>query len=166
MVLIRAPGVPSVNRIVNQIVAAVAVGFFGLVGMSMSASQAQAQNLDLKPEQLTFRYQQYDGETSLGCVEYLANPDSQDWDVKCADATGAVVKHYVVHLWVTVYHRTVEPKTSYEVLYWITDFSRATPVGAGTTVWFHVRDESQLSGIDVSQSVEDDTAGLYLSIKL
>ena len=134
--------------------------------LGLSAPQAHAQNVDLQPGQLTFRYEQFDGGSSLSCEKYLADAASQDWDVKCSDETGKVVKSYLVHLWVTVYRRDFEPRTSYEVLYWITDFSRSVPESAGTTVWFHVRDASELSGIDVSQSVENDTAGLYLSIAL
>lgn len=124
------------------------------------------QTLALQPEQLKFRYESFDGGVSLACAHFLEDALSQDWAVKCPDPEGRD-RIYRVHLWVTTYRRSVEPRASHEVLYWITDRTRLpTITGTGTTVWFHMREDAPLSGIDVGQSVENDTAGLYLNIRL
>lgn len=125
----------------------------------VSSAQLPGENLKLKPEHLRFVYRTFDGTRAVGCRHEIYNAPAQDWKVVCGP------KSYLVHLWVTVYRRDTEPKTSYEVLYWVTDLSvPQKPEYTGTTVWFHMKGEPTLHSLTVSQSVDNDVAGLYLDL--
>lgn len=120
--------------------------------------------MTLDPEKIEFRYMSFDGQITMNCRHDIENDLSHDWYVSCKSDEG-YSKVYRVHLKVSKYTRTRLPKNSYEVLYWVTDRTPRVPVGTGTTVWFHFNDNTDLSGISLSQSVDEDTAGLYLTIK-
>jgi hypothetical protein len=124
---------------------------------------ASSGNLSITPEMLKFNYIRFEGGAFLRCAHRLEDAAAQDWRVSCEGE--GIRREYRVHLWVTHYTRNVEPRSSYEVLYWVTDLSEPGEThGVGTTIWFHLKDESALHSISVSQSVENDTAGLYLDL--
>ncbi len=128
------------------------------------SSIAPTGNLPLKADTLTFSYEPFENGTILTCTHSLEDANAQDWNVTCKNAAGNTEKSYRVHLWVTSYERTSVPKLSYELLYWVTD--KKSGESAGSTTWLHLKDASSLYGLDVRQSVDADTAGLYLKIDL
>lgn len=128
------------------------------------AQSLPGHNYPITPDNLKFTYQSHDGEISLKCTHALEDAMSQDWLVTCSDAEKEMQRTYRVHLWVTAYERQVQPKLSLEILYWVTDITRETPVGSSSTIWFHLNDPSSLNSIQISQGVENDTAGLWLEI--
>lgn len=118
-------------------------------------------NLRITPEMLRFHYRPFEEGEALACRHKIKDSQAQDWDVLCGEG-----KKYVVHLWVTAYSRDVRPRLSYEILYWVTDVSR--PEGSsssGATTWVHLQDPSALDAIETRQSVDNDTAGLYLELR-
>lgn len=123
------------------------------------SSQLYAQDW-IKKENLSFKYKSFDGQVNKNCKHYKIN-EWYDWKVLCGDNKDKV---FSVHLKVTQHRRTRTPKSLYEVLYWITDRTDSYK-GTGTTVWFHLNEETSLNKISVSQSTDNDTAGLYLDIK-
>jgi hypothetical protein len=116
--------------------------------------------LDLK--KLKFTYQSFDGETVLPCKAFIENELGQDLVVKCQD--GSTVKKYSVHLWVTRYTRPREPRTSFEILYWVTDRIDPKRPSTSSTQWVNLKNESDLHSLVLSQGVDGDLAGLYLEI--
>lgn len=140
-----------------------------VVTMVMSAFSSSAsfpgKNYRLTPEQLRFEYLLFDGSGSYMCKHFLEDALSQDWRIDCLNTDGIIQKSYRVHLWLKAYSRQHEPKLSYELLYWISDLSRSPKIeGHSTTVWFHLKDPSALSGMRVSLGVDGDLAGLYMDI--
>ena len=123
----------------------------------------------LQASSLNFRYTTFDPGSDYACKHYLQDADAHDWDVQCFDAQGVVKKHYTVHLWISLYNHPTAPQTSVEILYWLTDLSVPQAVqGVGATTWMHFNpkmDLGAINGLQLSQSVEGDTAGLYLTVK-
>lgn len=123
------------------------------------ASTADAASKNLPADVLRFRYETYDKEKTLRCKHQLSSALSPyDWDVKCYDETGRLQKTFDVHLALSIYERTSTPRTSIELLYWIS--------GLGATTWFHFNEKSVPASISSGQSVENGAAGLYLEVKL
>jgi hypothetical protein len=130
-----------------------------LFSILLSTAYAQtfpSHNVKILPEDAKFTYQSFDGETIIRCQHVLENPEAQDWLVQCKN------KKYRVHLWVTIYQRPVEPQTSIEVLYWVSEFSGG--LGGQATVWFNLRNASELSSLSIVQNVDENVAGLYLDL--
>jgi hypothetical protein len=118
-------------------------------------------NLKITPEMARFNYRPFEEGEALACEHQLKDPAAQDWEVSCGDQ-----KKYVVHLWVTAYTHESEPRMSYEILYWVTDMSRPDHTSSsGATTWVHLKDPSALAAIETRQSVDNDTAGLYLELR-
>lgn len=116
-------------------------------------------HVGIQPSMVKFHYAEVDGNGALDCAATLQNELSQDWLVTCGP------KKYTVHLWVTAYPHSTVPRLSYEVLYWITDISIPGQAhGASTTVWFHLKDPSYLSLLQIRLGVENDTAVLALDL--
>lgn len=127
--------------------------------MLLSLTAFAKTQIKLPEEFLTFKYQSFDGQINLKCTHKAIN-EWGDWNVLCGDKQE---KNFSVHLIVHKYSRPRLPKTSYEILYWITN--RETMEAAGATTWLHLNDETSLHSINTSQSTQSDTAGLYLDIK-
>ena len=122
-------------------------------------------NLRITPAMLKFQYQDFDGIFSINCVHAVETAESQDWKVTCTNGPKTISKQFSVHLWVTQYPRPSDPRVSYEILYWVTDLSNPhKPTAASSTIWVHLKDPSELSGLELAQGVDEDTAGLYLTI--
>lgn len=129
-----------------------------LLSLAVTAP-AQAAPKNLPAEALRFRYETYDKQKALSCKHQLAGEVSPyDWDVKCYDETGRLLKRFDVHLALSVYQRTALPRTSIELLYWIS--------GLGATTWFHFDEKTAPSSLSSGQTVDQGTAGLYLEVKL
>lgn len=110
---------------------------------------------------MKFQYMSFDGETILNCKHNKIN-EWYDWEVYCGPNREKV---YSVHLALSLYKRNVIPKNSYELLYWVTDRTSKNGLQSyGTTVWVHLQEPSPFYRIQASVSVENDIAGLYLTI--
>jgi len=111
---------------------------------------------------LTFRYLSMDGQTIYKCKHTEQNEWS-DWKVYCGPNQK---KQFSVHLMVNKYTRTRIPHNSYEIAYWLTNRSNPRNLDlTSQTTWFHLKDASNFHEISLSQSTENDLAGLYLTIK-
>jgi hypothetical protein len=108
----------------------------------------------------SFKYKSFDGQVNLNCKHVEIN-EWYDWKVYCGQNQERV---FHVHLKVSKLSRSRVPHTSYEVLYWITEKNNDNR-GGGTTMWFHIQEKANFHEISMSQSVDNDTAGLYLKIK-
>jgi hypothetical protein len=135
-----------------------------LSSLFVSAQTLPSLSYPITADNLKFSFQSYDGETNLKCKPNLENELSQDWIVLCASADGKIIRTYSVHLWVKAYTRQVAPKLSLEVLYWVNDISKMPATGSSSTIWFHLKDSTSLQGLQLSQGVENDTAGLWLEL--
>lgn len=122
-------------------------------------STLAAMAITLASNKLKFRYEHFEGTPSIECRHEPLMELPYDWTVVCGD------KKYTVHLALTAYPKAVEPKLSYELLYWVTEHKSPTEVVSnGSTTWFHMREKGDLMGVDVRQSVDNDQAGLYLTV--
>lgn len=119
---------------------------------------AQGAPLAISAGQLEFEFGSQDGDMVFPCRHKLLNPITQDWEVVCGDqAKPDTIRKYTVHLWVKTYTRPTPPKMSYEVLHWVTDHQAKPGSGSqyvGTTLWFRLREPSDLHSIDLAQDVE------------
>ena len=68
-----------------------------------------------------------------------------------------------VHLWVTRYTKAAAPKTSFEILYWVSE-KYPQQVGHSTTNWIHLAEESHFVAASLSVGVDSESSGLYLDI--
>lgn len=136
-------------------------------GFQKASGASVSGNLPITAEKIRFHYSTFEPWITLPCTHQIEHGPSQDWKVVCEDSDQRYRKEYVVHLWVKAYKRDRFPRLSYELLYWVTDRSSSTgrPSGTGATIWFHLNDPTSLHSIQASQSVENDTAGLYLEFK-
>jgi hypothetical protein len=128
---------------------------------------AQAEEIDLKPEQLSFTYRQlvapYD---EVECQHAKKDLGLYEWDVVCK--RDGSKQSYTVHLAVTFYPKTSDGVGAYEVLYWVTDWM-APPMQSShsTSLWIHnSREDNRVTRFDISQGVENDLAGLKMTISL
>jgi|GEM_PF-1881153 len=140
-------------------------------------AQLPGKSFRLTPEMIRFTYESYgdargvDGRRILRgqgvkCKHEIEAELSQDWKVECVTAEGAP-RRYRVHLWLTGYSHRAEPLSTYELLYWVTDRSKPEKIqGTGGSLWFNFRNVADLHSITAGQTVENDTAGLYLDVKI
>jgi hypothetical protein len=142
---------------------------------ALASAQLPGKNFKLKPEMLSFQYSSY-GQKRQGpgprppaaaanCTHVIEDDLSQDWTVECVTVEGAR-KLFRVHLWLKGYFRPQQPQATYELLYWVTDRTRGQTTATGTSLWFHFRETASLQSLTAGQSVDDDTAGLYLDVRL
>ena len=121
--------------------------------------------IKLEPENIRFVYGSAEEGPLLSCQHAFFNELGQDWAVKCADEMGRSRK-YDVHLWVTAYERDHVPHVSYEVLYWVTDKSApATNAYSSSTLWFHLKDKSEMHMMELKQYLENDMRYLEVQIR-
>ena len=110
---------------------------------------------------LKFVYQSFDKNANYyNCIHSVENEMTYDWKVVCGDKEQ---KEFTVHLSIQKFRRDVAPRSTYELLYWITN-NKIKNDSNGTSLWFSTEDDSKLFSITASQSVDHDTAGLYLYI--
>lgn len=121
-----------------------------------------SKTIPLDAKDLKFSYQNFDGDLYVKCVHEIENDLSQDWKVTCENKTFKRV--YSVHLWMTKYTKTEIPKSSYEILYWITERFPKN-IGTSTTNWIHLKEDSQFFAASLSLGVDNESAGLYLDIQ-
>ncbi len=143
------------------------VRFLTLLGVAILSQSVSAaifgENLKITADRIQFRHQPIQMTNDLICTHVLAHELSQDWDVVCKDKNDKIQRQYSVHLWVSRYTHTSGPKVSYETLYWVDD--RTTPKDVkqiGSTIWFHLKDETSLHSLQVNQFVDNGMASLEL----
>ena len=119
----------------------------------------------IEPEQMKFTYMTYDGDQILHCKHFPIDEFKFDWDVTCKNESGSFYKLYRAHVSLSKYSRPSIPMTTYEVLYWVTERTSGQVYGSSTSLWFNFKNEADFHGLTISQSVEKETAGLYLDIK-
>jgi hypothetical protein len=113
---------------------------------------------------MKFKYQSYDGELIYDCDHKIANDIMKIYDVYCFDQQNRLKKKFSANVIISQYTRSFAPKTSLEIIYRVTDSTRAMPEHGGSTHWVHMHESSPVSHLSLSQSVENDIAGLYLDI--
>ena len=139
---------------------------FALAFLSSAVYADFGTNLQIKAENLKFRLQPVQGAMDTKCTHTLTNAASQDWEVVCKNSEGAVKNKYAVHLWVSRYGHASGPKVSFEVLYWVDDRSKANDIkSVGTTVWFHLNEDTSIHSLQLNQFVENGASALEMEIK-
>jgi hypothetical protein len=137
--------------------------FFFLIGISaFGETTLPSADYAITADQLRFTYQGYDNGLYFHCQPTIENEIGHDWRVQCADETKKLTKSFLVHLWVTRYDHAQAPRVTYELLYWV----KGQGSSSGSSTWFHLKDYSALEALTVGQSVDGDTAGLYLDLSL
>ncbi len=121
-------------------------------------------SLSINAATMKFKYQSYDGDLVYDCDHKLVHDIMKIYDIYCFDDQNNLKKKFSANVMINQYTRPNHPKTSLEINYRITDSSRATPVHGGSTHWVHMSEASPVSHLSLSQSVENDIAGLYLDI--
>ena len=109
---------------------------------------------------ISFKYKSFDGQIYYNCKHNKINQWG-DWKVYCGEN---LEKKFSARVALRKYTRPRLPKTSFEVLFWITNKSTSSYEGTGTTFWFHLKDVADYQEVSVSQATDNDTAGLYLTI--
>lgn len=119
----------------------------------------------IEPEQMKFTYMSYEGDQILKCKHFATDEFKFDWDVTCKNEGGSFYKIFRAHVSLAKYHHPTPPKSTYEVLYWVTDRTTGQVYGSSTSLWFNFNNDADFNGLTISQSVDQETAGLYLDIK-
>lgn len=117
----------------------------------------------LTPERLKFSYKTFEGDKDLKCFHEYADEFKFDWNVTCKDQA-TFYKIFRVHLSLAQYGHPTSPRSTYEVLYWVTDRTTNHVYGTGTSFWLNTKNTSEFHSLTMGQSVDSDTAGLYLDI--
>lgn len=117
----------------------------------------------LTPEQVKFSYKSFEGDKDLKCFHEYADEFKFDWNVTCKDQS-TFFKLFRVHLSLSQYSHPTAPQTTYEVLYWVTDKTTNQVYGNGSSLWLNTKNKSEFHSLTMGQSVDADTAGLYLEI--
>lgn len=117
----------------------------------------------LTPEQLKFSYKTFEGDKDLKCFHEYADEFKFDWNVTCKDQN-TFYKIFRVHLSLKQYSHPTPPNSTFEVLYWVTDRTTNHVYGNGTSFWLNTKNKSEFHSLTMGQSVDSDTAGLYLEI--
>ena len=116
----------------------------------------------LRGDTIRFVYRTYEGDLSVTCPHRLQSPDSPyDWKVECFDGSRKFAD-YTAHVALTQYDRATDPKLAIELLYWVTGTN--LPSEVGSTTWIYLGEKTPLRSVEVSETVEHGTAGLYLEI--
>ena len=135
-----------------------------LVSILLSGRSSQALTVKITPKvqtaQLTFQYISNDGSVSMDCVHSQIR-DLPDWDVVCGKGTN-LQKRYTVHFITKQYNKAVQPITSFEYLYWVTQWESVAPVYSSTSFWIRLKEKTSLQSIRMYQSVENDYADLVV----
>ncbi|KHD89111.1 MAG: hypothetical protein OM95_04585 [Bdellovibrio sp. ArHS] len=119
---------------------------------------------EITEDMVRFHYLSNDGTLDLKCTHLFDKPDAHDWDVWCGKGT-KWLRQFRVHFLVRKYQGKTEPKSAYEVLYWVID--RDQPMNkafASTSSWIQFNNPSNLERLSFSQGVENDYA--YLTVEL
>lgn len=82
--------------------------------------------------------------------------DLPDWRVLCGE------KEFVAHVVIHEYQRETEPRTTYEILYWVTDRNHPEPRFHSGTNRIRLKKATSLDSLVLSQGVENDYASLEL----
>lgn len=120
----------------------------------------------LDETKMKFTYRSYDGQTNYVCDHKLVNDLAHIWDLYCFDENNQLKKKFSATVWVSKYSRDRSPENTYELIYRVTQRISSTQIKhTGSTNWINLEKNSPLASLTLSQSIEDDTAGLYLEIK-
>ncbi|NCN27335.1 hypothetical protein GW915_07145 [bacterium] len=131
-----------------------------LLAFFLFVSPLWAQVGPLTVARLKFEYRSFDGGFSHPCRHKQENEFGMDWAVECGPDFS---RKFGVHLKLSAYPHKTPPRLSYELLYWVADRNNSSS-DVGSTTWFHLEEHSPLHSVQVSQSVDNDLAGLYLTI--
>jgi hypothetical protein len=129
--------------------------FFTLIMISFNA---------FSQTNMRFQYKSYDGQISYECDHKKAHDVAPFYDIFCFDQNDVLKKTFFVVASISQVNRSVEPQSSIEINYRVTE-KKPHLFSSGSTHWIHLSEQSPLHSFQLSQSVEDDQAGLYLSIR-
>jgi hypothetical protein len=107
--------------------------------------------LHFSASDLKFQFVSQDGQISVPCTHKF-DPAPEDWQVQCGD------HQFLAHLRIFLHKSQTAPKTSYEILYWVTDRNvpaREAGRYVGSTNWLRFNDENSLHSFELSQDVEN-----------
>jgi hypothetical protein len=123
--------------------------------LSLSAHAAPINPINpIKPESLKFHWVANDGSFFHSCTHQLESAELNDWRVECGGRT------FKVHFLVREVHRNVVPRTTLEVLYFISG-SASSSQG----VWINLDEDTPIHSLAFHQSVDSDSSDLVLNYR-
>lgn len=120
--------------------------------------------LAIDPERLKFSYKSYEGDIILECRHFAIDEYKMDFDVTCKNQNG-FYKLFRTHVVLSQFQRPMNPQNTYELLYWVTDKTTHQISSNGSSLWLNTFEKNTFHSLTIGQSVDNDTAGLYLDIK-
>ncbi len=114
----------------------------------------------VESKNLSFQYIPNEYGAIMDCVHSKIR-DLPDWEVICGKGTPQQ-KKYSVHFVTKEYQRAVQPVTTFEYLYWVTEWEFVKPVYSSNSFWLRLKEKSSIHGIRLYQGVENDVASLVL----
>lgn len=120
---------------------------------------------DLSASQMKFSYKSYDGETNYDCEHKISNDLAHIWDLYCFDENNVIKKQFTATVWISKYQRQASPQNTYELIYRISDQNLSSILHTGSSHWINLDQDSGLHSLTLSQSVENDLAGIYLDVR-
>lgn len=122
------------------------------------ATSEQKSVLGIDPTSLVLNYEDFDGSFNYPCKATLTSPGNPfDFTVRCFDGS-KLVRTLSAHLIITRYAKPVEPRTQYEILYWVN--------GEGATSWLGYNEGTVMSHFQSSQSIAGESSALRVRLKL
>lgn len=118
----------------------------------------------IDPDRLKFSYKTYEGDMDLPCRHFAVDEYKMDFDVTCKNESG-FYKLFRTHVVLSQYQRPMTPQNTYELLYWVTDKTTNKIYSNGSSLWLNSLEKNTFHSLTIGQSVDNDTAGLYLDIK-
>lgn len=133
-----------------------------LILISSTFSRAEIKkDIKILSNQLSFKYISSDGSFSLSCKHWTNQSDLNDWNVYCGKGT-KWKKQFLVHL-ILRQHTRNDNSASLEILYWVTDRNAPMPKFTGNSQSINFKSLSDISGLTLMQSIENDYSQLELS---
>lgn len=129
------------------------------MGFSMTIA-GLAWGTPVESKNLSFQYIPNEGTMMMNCVHSQIR-DLPDWEVVCGKGTPQQ-KKYSVHFITKEYQRAVQPVTTFEYLYWVTEWEFVKPVYSSNSFWIRLKEKTSVHGIRLYQGVENDVASLVL----
>lgn len=134
------------------------VGLFIITLCFFHSAETRAEKLVIAPTALTLNYEDFDGSFNYPCkAARISDENPYDLSVRCYDGE-KLIRTFSIHLIISRYEKPVEPRTKYEILYWVNN--------EGATSWLSFNEVIRMSGYQASQSIAGETSALRLKVSL
>lgn len=123
-------------------------------------------SLNLYAVDMSMAYRSYDGQLNYECDVKLVHDLAKLYDVYCFDENNILKKKFGATIRVSKQVRSRIPENTLEIIFRVSQKLGGNKVQhTGATSWINLEKDSGLHSMTLSQSVENDQAGLYLTLK-